>query len=78
VPDATFQSAQQLVAHLKASLDSLHESAKLRNDVRDLDDQLPNLQYKDWAACIEHARCAGTPESDCDDLKPAGDWPDVP
>ncbi len=54
------------------------ESSAAAERQGDLDDQLPDLQYQGWAACVEHARCAGTPESDCDDLKPAGDWPDVP
>ena len=50
---------------------------KLVNDIRNLDLQKPDLQYKSWAACVRRARCMGTPESGCDSKKPEGNWPPV-
>jgi hypothetical protein len=49
------------------------------NDLRskDLNDCLPK-QFKAYAACVQHARCAKTPESACADKKPPGNWPAVP
>ena len=71
-------SADKCVEGFKAALDSLAEFHMVENDIRDLDTELPNLQYDAWAACVVRARCEGTPESDCDGKKPEGDWPPVP
>ena len=70
-------SADACVEAFKEALASLAEFNSLKNDIRDLDDALPNLQYEAWAACVRRARCLGTPESDCADKKPPGNWPDV-
>lgn len=50
---------------------------KLINEINQLDNQLPDLQYQAYAACVHRARCLGQPESNCDKLKPAGNWPAV-
>jgi len=71
-------SADKCVEGLKAALDQSVEMNKLQNDIRNLNTQLPDLQYKAWAACVTRARCEGTPESACDDKKPEGNWPPVP
>jgi hypothetical protein len=78
IPDALQRSAEQYVEHLKASLDALHDLNVRLNDLRskDLNDCLPK-QFKAYAACVQHARCAGTPESACADKKPPGNWPEV-
>ena len=79
IPEALQRSAEQYVEHLKASLDALHDLNRRLNDLRskDLNDCLPK-QFKAYAACVQHARCAKTPESACDDRKPPGNWPAVP
>jgi hypothetical protein len=77
VSAATKLSADKCVEAFKDALASLAEFDTLRNDIRNLDDALPNLQYEAWAACVRRARCLGTPESDCADRKPPGNWPDV-
>ncbi|MFN7942470.1 MAG: hypothetical protein U0X73_12810 [Thermoanaerobaculia bacterium] len=71
-------SADKCVEAFKAALEEQTEMNRLLNDVRQLDTDYPNLQYRAWVACVQHARCAGTPEADCDGKKPAGNWPDVP
>ncbi len=71
-------SADKSVESFKAALESLAEFDRLANDIRQLDVDYPDLQYKGWAACVERARCQSTPESACADKKPPGDWPDVP
>lgn len=71
-------SAEKCVEGFKAALGHLTEVHERRNDIRDLDTAYPDLQYKAWVACVQHARCAGTPESDCAGKKPVGNWPDVP
>jgi hypothetical protein len=79
IPDSLQRSAEQYVEHLKASLDALHDLNRRLNDLRskDLNDCLPK-QFKAYAACVQHARCAKTPESACADKKPPGNWPAVP
>lgn len=78
IPDNLQRSAEQYVEHLKASLDALHDLNVRLNDLRskDLNDCLPK-QFKAYAACVQHARCAKTPESACADKKPPGNWPEV-
>jgi len=71
-------SADKCVESFKAALAQLVEINKLQNKIRDLDTEYPDLQYKAWAACVSRARCKGTPESDCDNKKPPGNWPPVP
>jgi hypothetical protein len=71
-------SADKCVESFKAALDDLADFNKLQNDIRDLDNAYPNLQYNAWAACIRRARCKGDPDSSCDDKKPPGNWPDAP
>jgi hypothetical protein len=78
VSPETKLSADKYVESIKAALDHLAEYNTLKNDIRDLDTAYPDLQYQSWAACVRRARCKHTPESDCDDRKPPGDWPDVP
>lgn len=78
VSPETKLSADKCVESFKAALEKLAEFNKLANDIRDLDTEYPNLQYKAWAACVERARCKKTPESACADKKPSGNWPDVP
>ena len=78
VSPETKLSADKCVESLKEALEDLAEFNKLNNDIRDLDTAYPDLQYKAWAACVERARCKGTPESDCADKKPPGNWPNVP
>jgi hypothetical protein len=70
-------SADKCVESFKAALAQLVEFNKVQNKIRDLDTQLPDLQYKDWAACVQCARSQGTDESACDHLKPDGNWPPV-
>lgn len=77
VSAATKLSADKCVDAFKEALADLAEFNTLQNDIRDLDDALPNLQYEAWAACVRRARCLGMPESDCADMKPPGNWPDV-
>ena len=71
-------SADKCVESFKAALEHLAEFDKLTNDVRQLDTDYPDLQYKAWAACVARARCKATPESACAGKKPPGNWPDVP
>lgn len=71
-------SAEKYVEGFKATLEHLAEFNKLANDIRNLDNAYPDLQYQAWAACVKRARCKGTPESACADKKAAGNWPDVP
>ena len=78
VSPETKLSADKCVENFKEALEDLAEFNKLRNDIRNLDTAYPDLQYKAWAACVERARCKGTPESACADKKPVGNWPDVP
>ncbi len=72
---ATKMSADKCIEGFKAAADTARQMQQLSNDIRQLDTKLPDLQYKAWAACVNRARCEGTPESACDDKKPAGDWP---
>jgi hypothetical protein len=58
----------------KTALAQLVEFNKAQNKICDLDTQLLDLQYKDWAACVQCARSQGTDESACDHLKPDGNW----
>ena len=79
IPPDLARSAEQYLEHLKASIEKLRELNHRLNDLRSKD--LNDCQKKQWdayKACIEYARCKGTPESACDDKKPSGNWPNVP
>jgi hypothetical protein len=78
VSTETKLSAQKGVEAFKAQLEEETEMQKLTNDIRGLDVVYPDLQYKAWEACVQRARCLGTPESACAGKKPPGNWPDVP
>ena len=78
ISDDLQRSAEQYLEHLKASLDQLHEINRRLNDLRSKDNECLNRQWEAYKACVERARCKGTPESACDDKKPPGNWPDVP
>jgi hypothetical protein len=69
-----YTSAEEYVSGLKKAVEGLADVQTLVNDCKQLDNQLPDLQYKLYQACLENARCNHTPESDCDSLKPPGDW----
>lgn len=73
----TFRGARDYVEKLKEGTDRLAGIQTLVNDIRNLDNSYPSLLYNAWAACVRHARCKGTPESECDAKKPAGEWPPV-
>jgi len=76
--DATYRGAKDYVEKLKSAMERIPETQTLVNNIRQLDTDYPDLQYKAYAACVQHARCAGTPESDCNSKKPACNWPPVP
>lgn len=78
ITQGQYSSAEEYVSGLKAAVEQLAEVQTLVNDVKQLDNQLPDLQYQAYRACVERARCQGRPDSDCDGLKPAGNWPEVP
>ena len=78
ITQGQYSSAEEYVSGLKAAVDQLAEVQTLVNTVKQLDNQLPDLQYRAYAACVERARCQGKPDSACEGLKPAGDWPPVP
>ena len=75
--DETWKGANEYIEDLKAAMANVPASQVLVNDIRKLDTELPDLQYQDYAACVRRARCLKQPESGCDKLKPAGNWPDV-
>ncbi|MFI5166725.1 MAG: hypothetical protein ACHQQS_08910, partial [Thermoanaerobaculales bacterium] len=77
LPDDLYESAQQYLLHLQASLEALREVDKLVNDLRSKENDCLTLQFDAYKACIENARCKGTDESACDSLKPPGNWPGV-
>jgi hypothetical protein len=69
-----YTSAEEYVSGLKKAVEGLADVQTLVNDCKQLDNQLPDLQYKLYQACLENARCNHKPDSDCDSLKPAGNW----
>ena len=73
----TWKGANEYVDDLKEAMAKIPEAQKLVNDIRQLDTDLADLQYKAYAACVRRARCLKQPESSCDKLKPAGNWADV-
>jgi len=73
----TWKGANEYVSALKEAMATVPRTQTLVNDIRQLDTELPDLQYKDYAACVRRARCLDQPESSCASLKPAGNWPDV-
>ena len=75
--DETWKGANEYIEDLKAAMANVPATQTLVNDIRKLDTELPDLQYKDYAACVLRERCLKQPESSCDKLKPAGNWPDV-
>jgi hypothetical protein len=77
IPENLQRSAEQYLNHLKASLDGLHEINKRLNDLRSKSEECQQKQWDAYKACVEHARCAGTPESKCADKKPPGNWPEI-
>jgi hypothetical protein len=78
ISDDLQRSAEQYVKHLKASLDQLHEINRRLNNLRSKDvNECLKRQWDAYSACVQHARCAGTPESACANKKPPGNWPDV-
>jgi hypothetical protein len=77
IPENLQRSAEQYLSHLKASLDGLHEINKRLNDLRSKSEECRQKQWDAYKACVEHARCAGIPESKCADKKPPGNWPDI-
>ena len=78
ITQGQYSSAEEYVSGLKAAVEQLAEIQSLVNDVKQLDNQLPDLQYQAYRACVERARCQGKPDSACDGLRPPGDWPPVP
>ena len=78
ITQGQYSSAEEYVEGLKAAVEQLTEVQTLVNNVKQLDNQLPDLQYQAYRACVERARCQGRSDSDCDGLKPPGNWPDVP
>ena len=76
--DNLVHGAEEYVQHLKAALELMPKVQKLVNDINGKDLKCLDLQYKAYAACVEHARCEKTPESACDAKKPPGNWPPVP
>jgi hypothetical protein len=75
--DENWKGANEYIEDLKAAMANVPATQVLVNDIRQLDTELPDLQYRDYAACVRRARCLKQPESSCAKLKPAGDWPDV-
>lgn len=78
ITQGQYSSAEEYVSGLKTAVGQLADIQKLVNDVKQLDNELPDLQYQAYRACVERARCQNRPDSDCDGLKPAGNWPEVP
>ncbi len=78
ITQGQYSSAEEYVEGLKAAVEQLTEIQTLVNNVEQLDNELPDLQYQAYRVCVERARCQGRPDSDCDGLKPPGNWPDVP
>ena len=76
--DALYLSARQYLLHLGEAMAELGKVNKLLNDVRSRENECLDLQWKAYVACVQQARCAGTPESACDSKRPRGDWPEVP
>ena len=72
-----WKGANEYVDSLKEAMAKLPGVERLVNDIHQLDNALPDLQYKAYAACVRRARCLGQPESSCARLKPAGNWPEV-
>lgn len=75
--DENWKGANEYIEDLKAAMANVPATQVLVNDIRQLDTELPDLQYRDYAACVRRARCLKQPESSCAKLKPAGNWPDV-
>ncbi len=70
-------SADKCVEGFKEAAAAGEGVSKLTNEIGNLDNDYPNLQFNAWADCVRRARCTGDPESDCDGKKPPGNWPDV-
>lgn len=72
------KSAQTFLIEMQNALEELHDYNKLANDLRSKQDDCLNKQFDAYRACVENARCKGTPESACDSKKPPGNWPEIP
>jgi hypothetical protein len=78
VPAETYAGAVEYVKNLKEALDMVPEIQQIVNRIRGKDLECQLEQWKGYQACVECARSQGTDEASCNNLKPEGDWPDVP
>jgi hypothetical protein len=74
ISDATRQSAQDYLLDMERGFEELEDYNKTVNNMRDKENECLDLQRKAYEACLEYARCQNRPESDCDNLKPPGNW----
>lgn len=78
ISDALYASARQYAKYLEKMYEAQKELQPILNRLRDQQNECLNRQFAAYRACIEHARCKGTPEADCAEKKPPGNWPDIP
>ena len=72
-PPEEYEDALKYLAALKAGLGELPRIRTLVEELKRLDDELPALQDRAVAACVERARCLGQPVAACESLRtPAG------
>jgi hypothetical protein len=78
VPAETYAGAVEYVKNLEEALNMVPEIQILVNRIRGKDLECQLEQWKAYQACVECARSQGTDGTSCNNLKPEGDWPDVP
>jgi hypothetical protein len=72
------KSAQDYLFEMQRALEEVNGFKEIGNDLRTKQNECLNKQFEAYRACVENARCKGTPESACDSKKPPGNWPGIP
>jgi hypothetical protein len=74
ISDEMRSSAEDYVLDMERAFEEFGDYNKAVNNMRDMDNECLQRQWDAYQACIDNARCNHTPESDCDSLKPPGNW----